>query len=56
MFGASSLDALMRLPVRESWVDGKALAWVNQALASQTKIVSYEVERIRLDGPCFEFR
>ena len=53
LFGAPSLDVLMRHPVRESWVDDSALAWVNQALASQTKIVSFEAERIRLDGSLF---
>lgn len=53
LFGAPSLDALLQHPVRESWVDEEALAWVNHALASQTRIVSFEAERIRYDGSLF---
>lgn len=53
LFGASSLSELMRYPVHESWVDNLALQRVNRALASQTRIVGIEAERIRLDGSLF---
>ena len=53
MFGAPSLDIFLARPVLDSWVDEVELQKVNQAFASRSPLLSFEVERIRFDGSLF---
>jgi len=53
LFGAPSVDELIKRPVHESWVDFEALASINHKLKTQQQILNYEAERFRTDGSMF---
>ena len=53
LFGAETMQELVRHPVLESWVDVSALKHVNSAFAARTPLSGFEAERVRPDGSRF---
>lgn len=53
MFAAPSKEELLHRTIGESWVDADALRKAELAIESDTRMVNFEVERLRLDGSRF---